>query len=93
MKAIGEILPVSHIVLDLDVSSKKRLFEEVGKLLETDSGLSQSDVFDCLFAREKLGSTGLGHGVAIPHGRHANVSHITAAFVRAAERLIFDAPR
>ena len=92
MKAIGEILPVSHIVLDLDVSSKKRLFEEVGKLLETDSGLSQSDVFDCLFAREKLGSTGLGHGVAIPHGRHANVSHITAAFVRAAEAIDFDAP-
>ena len=92
MKAIGEILPVSHIVLDLDVSSKKRLFEEVGKLLETDSGLSQSDVFDCLFAREKLGSTGLGHGVAIPHGRHANMSHITAAFVRAAEAIDFDAP-
>ena len=92
MKAIGEILPVSHIVLDLDVSSKKRLFEEVGKLLETDSGLSQSDVFDCLFAREKLGSPGLGHGVAIPHGRHANVSHITAAFVRAAEAIDFDAP-
>ena len=92
MKAIGEILPVSHIVLDLDVSSKKRLFEEVGKLLETDSGLSQSDVFDCLFAREKLGSTGLGHGVAIPHGRHANVSHITAAFVRTAEAIDFDAP-
>ena len=92
MKAIGEILPVSHIVLDLDVSSKKRLSEEVGKLLETDSGLSQSDVFDCLFAREKLGSTGLGHGVAIPHGRHANVSHITAAFVRAAEAIDFDAP-
>ena len=92
MKAIGELLPVSHIVLDLDVSSKKRLFEEVGKLLETDSGLSQSDVFDCLFAREKLGSTGLGHGVAIPHGRHANVSHITAAFVRTAEAIDFDAP-
>ena len=92
MKAIGEILPVSHIVLDLDVSSKKRLFEEVGKLLETDSGLSQSDVFDCLFAREKLGSTGLGHGVAIPHGRHANVSHITAAFVRTAEAIDFVAP-
>ena len=92
MKAIGEMLPVSHIVLDLDVSSKKRLFEEVGKLLETDSGLSQSDVFDCLFAREKLGSTGLGHGVAIPHGRHANVSHITAAFVRTAEAIDFDAP-
>lgn len=92
MNAIGEILPISHIVLNLEVSSKKRLFEEVGKLLETESGLSQTDVFDCLFAREKLGSTGLGHGVAIPHGRHANVSQVTAAFVRTAEPIDFDAP-
>lgn len=92
MSNISERLPLSHILLDVDVSSKKRLFEEVGKLLQDESGLSQTDVFNCLFAREKLGSTGLGHGVAIPHGRHANVSQITAAFVRTAEAIDFDAP-
>lgn len=92
MKSIGEILPVSHILLDLDVSSKKRLFEEVGHLLENSSGLSHTDVFDCLFAREKLGTTGLGHGVAIPHGRHANVSEVTGAFIRTKEPIDFDAP-
>lgn len=92
MKTIGEILPISHVVLDLDISSKKRLFEEIGKLLETESGLSHTDVFECLFAREKLGSTGLGHGVAIPHGRHANVSDMTAAFIRTSEPIDFDAP-
>ena len=60
MSLIGEILPLSHIVLDLEVGSKKRLFEEAGLLLEHEAELPHGDVFDCLFAREKLGSTGLG---------------------------------
>ena len=82
MSLIGEILPVSHIVLDLDVSSKKRIFEQVGLLL----------VFDGLFAREKLGTTGLGQGVAIPHGRHASVKKAVGAFIRTKEPVAFDAP-
>ncbi|MDO5058724.1 MAG: PTS IIA-like nitrogen regulatory protein PtsN [Neisseria sp.] len=92
MSLIGSILPVSHCVLDLDVASKKRLFEEIGKLLETEDGLSRADVFDCLFAREKLGSTGLGQGVAIPHGRHASVKEAVGVFVRTKEPIPFDAP-
>lgn len=92
MELIGKILPVSHIVLDMEVSSKKRLFEQVGEMLETDAGLTRADVFECLFAREKLGTTGLGHGVAIPHGRTAGVSEVTAAFVRTREPIDFDAP-
>lgn len=92
MSLIGEILPLSHIVLDMEVSSKKRLFEEAGLLLEHESALPHTDVFDCLFAREKLGSTGLGQGVAIPHGRHACVKKATGAFIRTAEPVAFDAP-
>ena len=52
MSLIGEILPLSHIVLDLEVSSKKRVFEQAGLLLENEAGLARADVFDCLFARE-----------------------------------------
>lgn len=92
MSLIGEILPVSHIVLDLDVSSKKRIFEQVGLLLENETGLVRADVFDCLFAREKLGTTGLGQGVAIPHGRHASVKKAVGAFIRTKEPVAFDAP-
>ena len=92
MSLIGNILPVSHIVLDLEVSSKKRLFEEAGLLLESESGLSRAAVFECLFAREKLGTTALGHGVAIPHGRHAEVQAATGAFIRLKEAVDFDAP-
>ena len=92
MSLIGNILPVSHIVLDLEVSSKKRLFEEAGLLLESESGLSRAAVFECLFARVKLGTTALGHGVAIPHGRHAEVQAATGAFIRLKEAVDFDAP-
>ena len=92
MSLIGNILPVSHIVLDLEVSSKKRLFEEAGLLLESESGLSRAAVFECLLAREKLGTTALGHGVAIPHGRHAEVQAATGAFIRLKEAVDFDAP-
>ncbi|KLT73100.1 PTS sugar transporter subunit IIA [Neisseria arctica] len=92
MSLIGEILPISHILLDLEVSSKKRLFEQVGLLLENEAGLARADVFDCLFAREKLGTTGLGQGVAIPHGRHASVKKAVGAFIRTKEPVAFDAP-
>ena len=92
MSLIGEILPLSHIVLDLEVSSKKRVFEQAGLLLENEAGLARPDVFDCLFAREKLGTTGLGQGVAIPHGRHASVKKAVGAFIRTQEPVAFDAP-
>lgn len=66
MSLIGEILPLSHIVLDMEVGSKKGCLRKRPLLLERESSLSHADVFECLFAREKLGSTGLGQGVAIP---------------------------
>lgn len=92
MSLISEILPLSHIVLDLEVGSKKRVFEQAGLLLENEAGLARADVFDCLFAREKLGTTGLGQGVAIPHGRHASVKKAVGAFIRTKEPVPFDAP-
>lgn len=92
MKPMDELLPVSHIVLDMDVSGKKRLFEEVGRVLHEQAGLPAEAVFDCLTAREKLGTTGLGQGVAIPHGRNAEIKQATGAFVRLREAIDFDAP-
>ncbi len=66
---LQKLLAPSHILLGLDIASKKRLFEEVGFLFERTAKLNRSVVTDSLFARERLGSTGLGYGVAIPHGR------------------------
>ncbi|MDO4997602.1 MAG: PTS sugar transporter subunit IIA [Neisseria sp.] len=92
MSLIGDILPLTHIVLDMEVSSKKRLFEQIGLLLENENGLPRADIFDCLFAREKLGTTGLGQGVAIPHGRHACIKKAIGVFVRVKDGVSFDSP-
>ena len=69
MNRLSAILPASQVLVAVDATSKKRAFEEAGLLFENLHGLSRAIVTDSLFARERLGSTGLGHGVAIPHGR------------------------
>jgi PTS system nitrogen regulatory IIA component len=92
MNLISKLLPPSNIVLDLDVSSKKRMFEQAGLIFENNQGVARSLVFDSLFARERLGSTGLGQGVAIPHGRIKGLREAVAAFVRLATPVAFDAP-
>jgi nitrogen PTS system EIIA component len=92
MSLIAKLLPPSHVVLDLPVSSKKRLFEQIGLLFENQRGLARSLVYDSLFARERLGSTGLGQGVAIPHGRIKGLKEALCAFIRLGQPVPFDAP-
>lgn len=92
MNLIAKLLPVSNILLELDVSSKKRVFEQVGLLFENNHSIARSQVFDSLFAREKLGSTGLGQGIAIPHGRIKNLKDAVGAVVRLKQPIPFDAP-
>jgi PTS system nitrogen regulatory IIA component len=92
MNLISTILPLENILLDADSTSKKRVFERVGILFENTRQIARSQVFDSLFAREKLGSTGLGQGVAIPHGRIKNLRDAVAAFVKTEASIPFDAP-
>lgn len=92
MNLIAKLLPPSNVVLDLDVTSKKRMFEQAGLLFENNQGVARSLVFDSLFARERLGSTGLGQGIAIPHGRIKGLKEAVGAFVRLAQPVAFDAP-
>jgi PTS system nitrogen regulatory IIA component len=92
MSRLASLLPTANVLLDLQVSSKKRLFEQVGILFENNHGISRGLVFDSLFARERLGSTGLGEGVAIPHGRIKGLKDTFGAFVRLAQAVPFDAP-
>ncbi len=92
MNLISRLLPAKNILLDLPASSKKRAFEQAGLLFENNQGVARAKVFDSLFARERLGSTGLGQGVAIPHGRIKGLKEAIAAFVRVAEPVPFDAP-
>ena len=92
MSLVAKLLNVQHVALDLQVSSKKRLFEQAGLLFENQDGIARSLVFDSLFAREKLGSTGLGQGVAIPHGRIKGLKEALGAFLRLAQPVPFDSP-
>ena len=92
MSYLSRILPVSNILLDLHVTSKKRAFEQAGLLFENHNGLERAAVFDALFARERLASTGLGEGIAVPHGRIKGVKDALAAFIRLAAPVPFDAP-
>src|SRR5687767_4133211 len=92
MSLVAKILPPSHVSLDLQVSSKKRLFEQAGLMFENLDGIARSLVFESLFARERLGSTGLGQGVAIPHGRIKGLKEALGALLRLAQPVPFDAP-
>ena len=92
MNLVSRLLPAAHVVLGLEAGSKKRLFEQVGLLFENSRQIPRSRVFDSLFDREKLGSTGLGFGVAIPHGRIKAIKEPLCAFVRTAAPIPFEAP-
>jgi len=92
MSLISQLLPLSNVVADLDASSKKRVFEQAGLLFENNQGIARSMVFDSLFARERLGSTGLGQGIAIPHGRIKGLKDAAGAFLRLEAPVQFDAP-
>jgi PTS system nitrogen regulatory IIA component len=92
MNPLTNLLSAQQVLLDLDASSKKRVFEQVGMLFENHLGLARSIIFDSLFAREKLGSTGLGQGVAIPHGRIKGLKQTVGAFMRLATPVPFDSP-
>lgn len=92
MSQIAELLPAGNILLDLDAGSKSSLFDAVAGLFEARRGLSRRLVVDSLLAREKLGSTGLGQGIAIPHGRIRGLTEAQGAFVRLKSPIPFDAP-
>ncbi len=92
MSLIADLLPPSNVVVDLDASSKKRVFEQAGLLFENNQGIARSVVFDSLFSRERLGSTGLGQGIAIPHGRIKGLKEAAGAFIRLETPVQFDAP-
>ncbi|WP_043765247.1 PTS IIA-like nitrogen regulatory protein PtsN [Algiphilus aromaticivorans] len=88
---LAEVLDASRVSIDQSLSSKKRALEEISKLLSGRDGLAEADIFNALMAREKLGSTGLGHGVAIPHGRMSETRSTTAALIRLTHGVDYDA--
>ncbi len=89
---ISDLLSPEKIHCDVHSSSKKRLLELISEELARNSdSLGQREIFESLCARERLGSTGLGKGVAIPHGRVKGTRHVEVSFLRLKKPVPFDA--
>lgn len=92
MNLIAPLLTPATTLLDIAFSSKKKLFEHAAEVFAQTHGLKASDIFSSLFERERLGSTALGYGIAIPHGRIKGLRDAAGAFYRLSTPLEFDAP-
>lgn len=92
MNLISRHLQASHVVLDAPYANKKRAFEAIAQLFEDHSKIARSAAYDALFTRERMGSTGLGQGVAIPHGRVKGLKEPLCAVIRLAQAIPFEAP-
>jgi nitrogen PTS system EIIA component len=89
---ITTLLAPDRVVVCDDIASKKRLLEQLSELLASSSpAVSSQAIFEALVNRERLGSTGLGKGIAIPHGRMANLEQPVCAFIRIKTPVDFDA--
>ena len=92
MSLISSLLTVSNVALDIEVGDKKALFDQAARLLENGSSLTRQQIIDSLNTRERMGSTALGQGIAIPHGRVKGLREALGAFLRLRSPVAFDAP-
>jgi len=92
MNLIATLCPVEDILLARDMANKSRLFDAIAQHVEQRHGLLARDTVDSLCAREALGSTAVGNGLAIPHARIAGLQQVLAVFVRPRIAIAFDAP-
>ena len=88
---IADLITSERVELRHDIHSKKRALEDLSKLLATAGGFDSNAIFTSLINREKLGSTGLGQGVAIPHGRVRGLDKTVGAFIRLAQGVDYEA--
>lgn len=92
MNSVARLFSPGDVLLDLALANKQSLFEAVGRLWEAHHGIAAKEVVESLNAREELGSTGLGRGVAIPHARIEGLTEAVAAFARPKMPIAFDSP-
>lgn len=88
---LSDLLSIDRVMPDVRANSKKRLLEVISEeLVRNDESLNGREIFESLCARERLGSTGLGNGVAIPHGRVSHNPTVQAVFVKLSKPLPYD---
>jgi PTS system nitrogen regulatory IIA component len=88
---IADILTPQSIVPKLSATSKKQVLQELAKRAATVTGLKDRFIFDALLQRERLGTTGVGHGIAIPHGKLEGIDKLFGLFARLEKPVDFDA--
>lgn len=88
---LGDILTDDAVIGDLRASSKKQMLQAIAEHAAELTGLSAREVFDTVLQREKLGSTGVGNGIAIPHAKFPGFDRIVGVFARLPEPIEFDA--
>ena len=89
---LSELLTPRQIIPDLKVTSKKQALTELASFAAGDLGIEDRTIADVLIERERLGSTGVGRGVAIPHGKLPQIDRLYLAFARLSKPVAFDSP-
>lgn len=89
--SLADLIVQDAILPVLKVNSKKQLLQELSAKAAQVTGLSEREVFDVILQRERLGSTGVGNGIAIPHGKLTSISNIVGVFARLSEPVDFEA--
>jgi nitrogen PTS system EIIA component len=87
---ISDIIDARAVLPHLKSSSKKQALQDVAQHLASLVAIDQRIIFETLLTREKLGSTGLGQGIAIPHGRIAGIDHVVGLFAKLATPIAYD---
>jgi PTS system nitrogen regulatory IIA component len=88
---LSNLLSTDAVVASLKVTSKKQALQDLSQLAGKITGLASRDIFETLLQRERLGSTGLGHGIAIPHGKLPELNQLYGVFARLESPIDFDA--
>ena len=87
---LSDLLSKEAVIANLKVSSKKQAIQELAAKAAQVTGLTEREIFETLLQRERLGSTGVGHGVAIPHGKLTTLDHLVGVFARLEQPVDFD---
>jgi PTS system nitrogen regulatory IIA component len=87
---LADILAKRSVLFCTGVKSKRQLFEDLAAVAAEVTGHQSEEILEAITSREELGSTGLGNGIAIPHGKIAGLKHVTAVFARLADPIEFD---
>lgn len=88
---LSELVNGSRVILDLDVHSKRQALQALAEVMSGHDGLEADQVYRALMEREKLGTTGIGEGLAIPHAKLDELDHVVGCFARLKEAVDFDA--